>query len=49
VLRLLIDLVAGQRTALIIVTHDPDIAARADRVLTLSGGILQAASESVAA
>ncbi len=40
VLDLLFDLVRAERVALILVTHDPSVAARADRILTLSEGTL---------
>jgi putative ABC transport system ATP-binding protein len=40
VLDLLFELVRAERVALILVTHDRAVAARADRILTLSDGIL---------
>ncbi len=44
VLDVLLDLVRAENVALILVTHDPAVAARADRVLHLIGGKLEAAS-----
>ncbi|MGD9710746.1 MAG: ABC transporter ATP-binding protein [Thermomicrobiales bacterium] len=38
ILDLMFDLVSQNRTSLILVTHDPEVAARADRVLTLEHG-----------
>lgn len=40
VLSLLFDLVRAEGVTMILVTHDPDVAARADRVLTLDHGSL---------
>ena len=47
VLRLLLSLTSSRGTTLIIVTHDPGVAARADRVLELREGKLVAADASV--
>ncbi|MCA8959891.1 MAG: ABC transporter ATP-binding protein [Planctomycetes bacterium] len=44
VLELLLDLRAAENTALILVTHDPEIAARADRVVRLESGHIVAES-----
>ena len=38
---LLFDLVRQERTTLVLVTHDPLLAARADIVCRLAGGVLQ--------
>lgn len=43
VLSLLFDLVRAEGVTMILVTHDPDVAARADRVLTLDHGSLHEA------
>lgn len=40
ILDLLFDLVRAERLALILVTHDRAVASRADRILTLSDGVL---------
>ena len=40
VLDLLLDLVRAEGTAMILVTHDREVAARVDRILTLSEGVL---------
>lgn len=44
VLEILLDLVRAENVALILVTHEPAVAARADRVLHLIGGKLEAVS-----
>lgn len=44
VLDVLLDLVRAENVALILVTHEPAVAARADRVLELTGGTLEAVS-----
>ena len=40
VLDLLFDMVRAEGASLILVTHDRDVAERADRILTLSEGVL---------
>lgn len=44
VLAMLLDLVHAGGLTLVLVTHDPAIARRADRVLTLTGGTLEASA-----
>ncbi len=43
VLDLLFDLVRAEGTSMLLVTHEPAVAARADRVLTLRDGVLRGA------
>jgi lipoprotein-releasing system ATP-binding protein len=42
VFELLLELNASMRTSLVVVTHDPGLASRMDRILELDGGVLRA-------
>jgi len=44
VFELMLELNRSRRTSFVVVTHDPTIAARAERILTLSDGRLQSSS-----
>ncbi|WP_300335421.1 lipoprotein-releasing ABC transporter ATP-binding protein LolD [Accumulibacter sp.] len=45
VFELMLELNRSRRTSFVVVTHDPTIAARAERILTLSDGRLQSSSD----
>lgn len=45
VIDLMLALAAEQGTSVLLITHDPGLARRADRILTLTGGVLADASE----
>lgn len=42
VIELLFDLATSRGTTLILVTHDPELAARCDRIVTIADGVLEA-------